>query len=267
MAQQIDSDAAMTERGARERDPLQAEDRRLVFRELAEPAEVVTLLRLRHRIYFEECAYGAQKPLGLDLTVHDLRSRLFGVFRAGLLVGGLRIVLRAEQRLAPALRAIHAVVRDSSFEDTCSLPSEEAFALQPVLGARHALVDAEVGRFVVVRSAVDREAVLQIMVATLAVLYLERCRLYLYSCASELAERYAQVAQPRWQLNQDSAGILSDGFPFPRLSVAGVAAVEDSPHLQGALCYARELARVGSIRLTESAVPGAVRTPSSHGGR
>jgi hypothetical protein len=41
----------------------------LVFRELTAPSEAVALLRLRHRVYFEERGYGSPKPFGLDLTV------------------------------------------------------------------------------------------------------------------------------------------------------------------------------------------------------
>jgi hypothetical protein len=131
-----------------------------------------------------------------------------------------------------------------------SLPSEEAFDLGRALGARAALVDVEVGRLVVLRPGVDRETVLQIMIATVGLLLQLRCRFFLYSCARELAARYARVTNPRWTLLGPSAeGILSDGFPFPKQTVAAVAAPEDTPYFDQALAYARAFHEHGYAEL------------------
>ncbi len=223
----------------------------LLFREICDPAEVVGLLRLRHRIYFEECKYGPSKPLALDLTAHDMRSRFFGVFRGQVLAGGVRLVFRSEQPLAGALRALHAAAQDRP-PGECGplLPSEEAFELRQALGQRQELIDVEVGRLVVARPAVGRGATLAIAIATLAALHLARCRFYLYACAVELAPRFARVANPRWVLGHGAqAGIRADGFAFPKRSVAAVATLEDSPHLAEAIRCAEELARSGAICL------------------
>src|SRR4051812_4003436 len=114
-------------------DPTHLSESRQVFRELREPEEIVDLLRLRHRIYFEQSGYGTPKPFGLDLTAHDLRSRLFGVFKGTQLVGGLRLVFRTEQSSAPLLRAVRAVIAEViATAPTDALPSEEAFDIDGV---------------------------------------------------------------------------------------------------------------------------------------
>jgi hypothetical protein len=88
------------------------------------------------------------------------------------------------------------------------------------------------------------------MVATLAVLHLTRVRYYLYACAVTRSERYASVTKPRWLLQGAAqSGIGADGFVFPTLSCAGIAAAEDSPYFPDALRYADELAQTGSIVL------------------
>jgi hypothetical protein len=231
----------------------------LVYRELTSPSEVVALLRLRHRIYFEERGYGTAKPFGIDLSVHDANARLFGVFRGTELVGGLRLVCRSEQALAPVLHTLRALVDDRTSEPRHGgLPSEEAFDLAKALGPRAALVDVEVGRLAVVHPYVSRGAVLQIMIATVGVLLLSRCRFYLYSCASELAKRYARVSRPRWTLLAPNvAGIGSDDFPFPKRTVAAVAAAEDTPYLEQALSYAHALHVRGFIELGAAPPPEA----------
>jgi hypothetical protein len=229
----------------------------LVYRELTTPREVVALLRLRHRIYFEERGYGEAKPFGIDLSAHDVNARLFGVFRGPELVGGLRLVYRSEQALAPVLQTMHALVEGrASDPHPVGLPSEEAFDLAQALGPRSALVDVEVGRLTVVHPHVGRGAVLQIMIATVGVLLLSRCRFYLYSCASELAKRYARVSQPRWTLLEPNAnGIGTDDFPFPKRTVAAVAAAEDTPYLAEALSYAHALHTRGFIELLANEPP------------
>ncbi|MET0287567.1 MAG: GNAT family N-acyltransferase [Polyangiales bacterium] len=227
---------------------------RVVFRELKEPAEVVTMLRVRHAVYFEQNRYGATKPLGIDLTAHDQHARLFGVWRGDELVGGVRVVCRHDQPLAPVIRAMRAVV-DQGVAEQCSraLPSEEAFDLASVLGARRELIDAEVGRLFVCRERAEPGVVRKMMVATLAVLHLLRARLYLYSCAVALASRYAAVAKPRWVFEaEQGGGIRADNFVFPSQSRAGVAGIDDSPYFVQALELAAELAETGAITFTRS---------------
>jgi hypothetical protein len=240
--------------------PLAASREALVYRELTRESEVVALLRLRHRIYFEQRGYGKPKPLGIDLTAHDANARLFGVFSGAELVGGLRIVFRYEQALGPVLRTLHALVHDSRPAPiVAGLPSEEAFDLKQTLGPRAALVDVEVGRLAVVQPGVARGAVLQIMIASMGVLLLTRCRFYLYSCAEALAPRYARVTKPRWTLCEPTAdGIASDDFPFPKRTVAAVAAAEDTPYLEQALACAHALHERGFVELSASAA----RAPS-----
>ena len=226
-------------------------DRVLTFRELDDPSELVSLLRLRHRVYVEQCSYGAAKPLGLDLTAHDARSRLFGVFRGELLVGGVRFVFRQEQRHATIMRALHAVAEHEKLDRTSRLlPSEEAFDLVAPLGPRRELIDLEVSRLITLRPGVEPGLVLEIMIATLAAAHLASCRMYLYSCSTQLGPRYARVTNPRWTFSEPvSAGIESDRFAFPLPTIAAVAAVEDSPYLEQALAYADELERTGRIAL------------------
>lgn len=223
------------------------EDPVLVFRELEDEVSVVRLLRLRHAIYFDANRYGASKPLGIDLTAHDQRARLFGVYREDELVGGLRIVCRHDQPLAPMIRAMRAVV-GAAESSSHTFPSEEAFELGRTLGAHRALIDAEVGRLFVCHDKVGRGVVRRMMIATLAVLHLMPVRLYLYSCAVALGQRYAAVAKPRWALEAcEGAGIRADNFVFPTQSCAAVAALEDSPYFEQALLYAAELAETGAI--------------------
>lgn len=223
----------------------------LLFRELTAARDVVALLRLRHRVYFEERGYGDPKPLGIDLSVHDAYARLYGVFRGAELVGGVRFVFRHEQALAPVLHTLRAVTDGQSSEPRPScLPSEEAFDLQSTLGARARLVDVEVGRLTMLHPRIHRGAVLQVLIASIGVMLLSRCRFYLYSCAVELAERYARATNPRWTLHEPfSDGICSDGFPFPKRTVAAVAAGEDTPYLETALAYAHSLHERGYAEL------------------
>lgn len=223
----------------------------LVMRELSAPAEAVAFLRLRHRVYFEERGYGSPKPFGVDLTTHDSHARFYGVFRGPDLVGGLRLVFRREQALAAVLHTLRAlIVGGAPASPPASLPSEEAFDLNPALGPRAALVDVEVGRLVVLRPGVDRDAVLQIMIATVGLLLQLRCRFFLYSCARELAGRYARVTNPRWTLDEPSAeGITSDGFPFPKATVAAVAAPEETHYFERALAYAQSFHERGWAEL------------------
>jgi hypothetical protein len=223
----------------------------LTFRELHAPSELVALLRLRHRVYVEHCGYSAPKPLGLDLTAHDARSRLFGVFRDEQMVGGVRLVLRKEQPIAPVMRAVHAVAEHAVHEQTSRcLPSEEAFDLVERMGARRELVDLEAGRLLALRPGVAPGMVDEIIIATLAVAQLASCRMYLYSCRTELGPRYARITNPRWTFaERASAGIQSDAFTFPVPTIAAVAAVEDSPYLEQALSYGEELERTGRILL------------------
>ncbi len=231
----------------------------LIFRELGTPSEVLALLRLRHRVYFEERGYGRPKPFGIDLTTHDTHARLYGLFRGAELVGGLRIVFRREQALGAVLRTVRALVAgDAVGVEPASLPSEEAFDLSRTLGPRAALVDVEVGRLVVLRPGVDRGAVLEVMIATVGLLLLLPCRFYLYSCARELAARYARVTNPRWTLLEPTSdGIGSDGFPFPKSTVAAVAAAEESPYLEAALDYAHSFRERGYAELRAAPACGA----------
>lgn len=201
-----------------------------VFRELEDPAEIVALMRLRHRIYFEDNAYGAHKPLQLDLTVHDSRSRLFGVFRAGQLVGGVRIVYRTEQANARIFRALHAVVRDTAVIASASdLPSEGAFDLHAVPGTQPAQIEAELGRFVLDRTASSPWLVQHLMTCSIAVLHRQGCEAYLYSCSTTNAKSYARIANPYWTFGQaTSPGMHSDQFLFPKPTVASVARPKDA---------------------------------------
>jgi len=225
----------------------------LVLRELKEPSEVVSLIRLRHRIYFEERGYGATKPLKLDLTAYDPRSRLFGLFCDGHLVGGLRLVFRDDQPLAAVMRAIRAVVGDVVNEQHGRmLPSEEALDLAAEPGMGCDLAEVEVGRLVVSRGAVSAGVVLRMMVATLAVLISRNVPLYMYSCAAGMmARRYALVARPRWTFELlEGKGIESDGFEFPLRSCVAIASPTDSQFCESAQSYVDEFAQTGSITLS-----------------
>jgi hypothetical protein len=220
------------------------------FRELVEPVEVVALLRLRHRIYFEEQHYGPNKELRLDLTAHDARSRLYGVFQDGVLVGGVRLVFRDEQALAPVFRALRAVAETEPGPDSHALPSEEAFQLVASLGPEHRRVDVEIGRLTLDSHVVAPWLVQHVTLAILAAVRTSCCRLYLYSCATSLAKRYARIASPQFRLETHSApGIASDHFLFPKPTVAAVAAVDDSPYLNVIEDYAMRLAHDGVIDL------------------
>jgi hypothetical protein len=119
-----------------------------IFRELSDPREVVALMRLRHRVYFEHRAYGPPKTHGIDLTSHDHRARLYGVFSGDDLIGGVRMVHRTEQPLALVIRAVRAALQDDTPESQVPvLPSEEAFDVEDVIGEQSGLVDVELGRF------------------------------------------------------------------------------------------------------------------------
>lgn len=225
--------------------------RNIVFQELSSPSEVVALLRLRHRVYFEQQGYGARKPLRLDLTAHDERSRLCGVFQEGTLVGGARIVYRSAQPLAEIFRALREVADEPPEPKSSELPSEEAFDLFGNMGEERASVDAEISRLALQAGAVSPRLIDKVMLACLAALYVQPCRLYLYSCAKSMARRYARVTNPRfaWEVHQNP-GIASDQFTFPKPTVARVAAVEDSPYLDVIETFAQELRRSGSIDLS-----------------
>lgn len=227
-------------------------DPELVLRELKEPDEVVASIRLRHRVYFEERGYGATKPLNLDLTAYDPRSRLFGLFRDGQLVGGLRLVFRDDQPLAAVMRTIRAVVGDVVSEQRAStLPSEEALDLAAEPGMTRELVEVEVGRLVVSRGAVSASVVLRMMVATLSVLISSNVHLYMYSCAVGMARRYAIVTRPRWtHALLEHKGIHSDGFEFPSRSCVAIASPPDSPFYELARSYVDEFVETGSITLS-----------------
>jgi hypothetical protein len=122
-----------------------------------------------------------------------------------------------------------------------------------VLGARALLIDAEVGRLIMARPSLGRDVTLQVMVATLAVLLMERCRFYMYSCAEVMAERYARVTNPRWRLTEPrQTGIGADAFVFPVKTVAAVAAAEDSPYLELAFAAAKILERGGEVGLSST---------------
>lgn len=218
-------------------------------RELKEPDEIRQLLRLRHDILFRELGYGALKPLGLDLDRHDHRAQFLGVFRDDQLVGGLRIVRRIEQHVAAIVRGMRAVAELSDKEeDGPTLPSEEAFDLTAHLGSMHKLVDAEVGRLVILRERSCPGLLPELLVAGLAALLNARVRLYLFSCATERYPRFAAVTEPRWRIETARSHRIS-GFTFPRPTLACVAAPEDSRFFERALAYADELAAEGSILL------------------
>lgn len=230
------------------------DDAMLVLRELKEPVEVVELLRLRHKVYFEQKHYGARKPLGLDLTAYDPRSRLFGLFRDRELVGGLRLVFRHDQPLASVMRGIRAVVEDVVAEQRSNaLPSEQAFdfSVEPDLRPEH--VEVEVGRLVVSRGAVGCSAVLKLMVGALAVLVtVLESKFYLYSCAASMAKRYAIVTNPRWTLEGVTGSSKYADVDVLTRSRAGVAAVRDSRYFDCAQSYAAEFAQTGAITLSRA---------------
>lgn len=216
--------------------------RPLLFRELREPVEVVAALRLRHRIYFELHQYGPCKALRLDLTAHDERSRLYGVFRGTRLVGSVRLVLRHPQPLASLFHGLRAVV-DSDQEDTSkSLPSEEAFDVDASLGTERERVDGEISRFVLEPGAVPPTLAPRVIVAALAAAESTGCRLYLYSCAVSIAKAYARLTRPRFVLVQHAEhGITSDGFVFPKPTQAAIAAPQDSPFARDIAVFAERL--------------------------
>jgi hypothetical protein len=225
------------------------------FRELHDPEELVVLLRLRHRIYFEQQQYGQTKALALDLTTHDTRSRLYGVFRDRALIGGVRVVFRNEQPTAALFRALRVVAESGPEQTSDRLPSEEAFDLRASLGAEQAaLVDAELSRLTLERTLAAPWVVRQVIMATLAAVESQGCRLYLYSCASEIARSYARITNPRVTLAQHAPhGIASDGFVFPKPTVAAVATVSDSPYAATVGRYVRELRQAGAIVLRREA--------------
>jgi len=227
-------------------------ERTVIFRELLHPAEIVAMLRLRHRIYFEENGYGVTKPLGLDLTAHDACSRLFGVFCDGSLRGGVRVVYRTAQASAMVFGALHAVV-DASAPLTTSplLPSEEAFDLASMPGVVPKDVHAELGRFALERTAAVPWLAQRTIRSVVAVLHAEHCPLYMYSCAKVVAKRYARVTNPCWTLQQSKRdGIGSDHFVFPKPTIAAVARPEDATEGDVLRHYVRQLRRTGMIVLS-----------------
>ena len=236
-------------------------DRRYVVRALLEPEEIVSMLRLRHRIYFEEKRYGAPKPLGLDLTAHDERCRLFGVFLDSALIGGMRLVYRNEQAANLVFRAVRAVASDARpLPSSPLLPSEEAFDLSRVPGLPAPDVRAEFGRLVLDGHAGVPWVLAHTITAGLAALYAEGCPLYMYSCAASLAKRYARVVNPTWTLNHAaSEGIRSDGFVFPKPTIAAIARPEDAALGASFQDYVQQLNRSGAIVLSRE--PPAVPRP------
>jgi hypothetical protein len=225
---------------------------RVELREIRDVEQLVVLLRLRHRIYFEQEQYGALKPLRLDLTAHDSRSRLLGVYQDGVLVGGSRVVTRSEQSLAGCFRALRNVAELEPEPSSRQLPSEEAFELHAALGSEARLVDAEVGRLTLDTRLVSPVLGNRMSLATMAHLHCGGARLYLYSCAMGLAKRYARLANPRYTLEtRAQPGFTSDNFLFPKPTVAAVASVEDSPYVPLIMKYARQVVERGFIDLLE----------------
>jgi len=225
---------------------------RVELREIRDVEQLVVLLRLRHRIYFEQEQYGAIKPLRLDLTAHDSRSRLIGVYQDGVLVGGSRVVLRSEQSLASSFRALRNVADLAPEPETRQLPSEEAFDLAAAIGADAQLVDAEVGRLTLDARVVSPVLGSRMVLATLAHAYAGGARMYLYSCARILAKRYARLTNPRHIVETKlQGGFASDNFVFPKPTIAAVAAVEDSPYARLILEYARQVRERGFIDMLE----------------
>jgi hypothetical protein len=222
-----------------------------VLRELHKPAEIVSLVRLRHRIYFEEQAYGSPKALGLDLTAHDTRTRLLGIFHGDRLVGGIRAVYRTEQSASIVFRALRAVAEDETPEAApLRLPSEEAFDLSRVPGLSPQDVHVELGRFVLGGMTGVPWLAARAIVGALAVLQADHCPYYLYSCGISIARRYARVTRPRWTLHEPIApGIASDNFTFPVPTIAAIARPEDAGLGDTLLEYSRQLDRTGRIVL------------------
>ena len=210
-------------------------------------------MRLRHKIYFEHRAYGPPRAHGIDLTSHDHRSRVYGVFCDRELVGGVRMVHRVEQPLAIVIRAVRAALQDDTTEASSrALPSEEAFDIAEAVGARSELVDVELGRFSLL-PGINPAISAQVLIAVLSVLVLEKHRLYLYSCSATIAPRYARYMRPIWtltQLRKDSVGVA--GFAFPMQTIAAVGAAEDSPYLPSVQRAAEELRQTGQFILPRS---------------
>jgi hypothetical protein len=219
-----------------------------VFRELSDPREVLALMRLRHRVYFEHRAYGPPKAHGIDLTSHDHRAQLYGVFSGNDLIGGVRMVHRTEQPLAPVIRAMRAALQDDTLESQSRvLPSEEAFDLEDAVGVQSSLVDVELGRFVLL-PGISPAVSAHVLIAVLAVLVVRQHRLYLYSCAARIAPRYARYMRPDWtltRLRQNSVGVA--GFAFPVETVAAVGAAKNSPYFSTVQRAADELSRTGRL--------------------
>jgi hypothetical protein len=229
----------------------------LVFRELSTPAEIVAFLRLRHKVYFEERGLGVPKPYGLDLTAYDARSRMFGLFRGGALIGGSRIVLREPQAQAGALRALHAITGAGIEERSDGrFPSEEFFDVCGHTGLYPELIDFEPGRLVAERPGLGQGFLREVSIAVLAAAHLAGCRLYVYSASPEMCARYAPVTNPRWTIDQCRTDVFeADGFRMPRTSRAAVGVLYDSPFLARVIGYARELRSAGFARLTTAAQP------------
>jgi|GEM_PF-4674144 len=225
---------------------------RVELREVRDLEQLVLLLRLRHRIYFEEEQYGAIKPLRLDLTAHDSRSRLLGVYQDGVLVGGSRVVLRSDQSLAGSFRGLRSVADLGPEPNSRQLPSEEAFELTAAIGSDARLVDAEVGRLTLDTGVVSPVLASRMVLATLALAHDGGARMYLYSCARTLAKRYARLTNPRHTVEpRGRSGFASDNFVFPKPTIAAVAAVEDSPYARLIQDYARQVRERGFIDLLE----------------
>ena len=217
-----------------------------MFREIRSHYEILDLLRLRHRIYFEERQYAEPKPHGLDLTPHDHLSRFYGVFRGRELVGGVRFAFRVEQETASMMRGIRQEFQWPEEEASMGqLPSEEAFDVR-IIGARASEIDVEPGRFVLT-SGLSGWVGPQVLVSVLAVLLLEGARLYLYSCGTKIGQRYARYMTPAWTLRPQGKGL--GGFAFPTPTIAAIGSPNDSPYIQLARAAADELRVFGSILL------------------
>lgn len=217
-----------------------------VFRELSDPREVVALMRLRHRVYFEHRGYGPPKAHGIDLTSHDHRARVYGVFAGDDLIGGVRMVHRTEQPLALVIRAVRAALQDDTPESQSSaLPSEEAFDLQEGVGAQSEQVDVELGRFTLLPGSHPAVSA-HVLIGVLAVLMAEQHRMYLYSCAATIAPRYARYMRPDWTLTQLRRNSI-EGFAFPVETVAAVGSAQNSPYLSTVRRAADDLRRTGQL--------------------
>ena len=216
----------------------------VVFREITSLEEALGLLRLRHRIYFEEHKYGNPKESGLDLTPHESCSRLFGCFRDQEIVGGIRLVYRTEQPMSKIL----AGLQNTDWKPGV-LPSEVAFDFKPDMGHLYSDLAVELGRFAIVRGN-GKVITAQTLVAILGVLLHENPSFFLYSCRTRMAAHFANFFKPRWSIsNPRASGFL--GFDFPKETSAHIALASDTPYISAAQAAAEELNQTKQIIFTE----------------